>query len=654
MKYLYLLLFFAFTVINGQIINTELAGHIDPIPSNAPKHYADIWGYAAPDGSEYALIDGYSGVYIINITDPANPQVVTMIDGPQSIWRDIKVYQNYAYFVAEDGMEGVQIVDLSALPDSAKLVGNYNATFYSAHNIFIDGGYAFVVGADQGGGMHILDLSDPIHPVETAYYSQSGYIHDVYVWNDTVVACAANSYDLVDVTDKSNPYKISESGDIPGIYAHSGWMTEDKRYFLAAEEFNVRDMIVFDLIDKTNWQVVVPSYQLANDTRIHNIFVKGDYAYCSYYEAGLVILDVSDPAHPLFAGQYDTYPTDNGSFNGVWGAYPFLPSGNIIISDQEKGLYIIKFNGGDTPPGISFSLNSDFISDTGPQIITAQIFDNSSVVDAKLFFRTSKNGNISDWTIVEDANGPDPNFNYKFEIPGQSSGTKVDFYFAAADDSGNVVTLPSGGSGTNPIGSIPPENFYSYTVITSIPQITSVTPDIVDTTITRGETIPFSVEAIDTSGLEVRVRWFVNGRFKIQRSSYLFTSAFGTPLPRVDTVKAVVTNGFYSTERIWFVHVEALTDVKDELTPYSFKLYQNYPNPFNPSTSISFNLPKSSYVSLNIYNVIGEKIAVLVDREMSKGTHSITFDASGLSSGIYFYKLSAGEYSDIKKMILAK
>ena len=86
----------------------------------------------------------------------------------------------------------------------------------------------------SSGGMHILDLRlSAINPVQTAYYSTSGYIHDVYVWNDTAYVSSANTYDLVDVSNKISPQLVSASAALPGIYAHSGWLTEDKRYFIA-------------------------------------------------------------------------------------------------------------------------------------------------------------------------------------------------------------------------------------------------------------------------------------------------------------------------------------------------------------------------------------------------------------------------------------
>ncbi len=194
--------------------NIELISNLDEYHSAG---YNDIWGYVDPSGTEYALLGVRSGTSIIDLSDPTNPVEVAFIPGPQSIWRDIKVHEQYAYTVTEQtgSGQGLQIIDLSDLPNSATLINTIDTWFERAHNIFIDNGYAYVIGTEGGGGMHILDLSDPINPARTAYYTGSNYIHDVYVWNDTVVACAEDTYDLVDVSDKSNPQLISSSAAIP-------------------------------------------------------------------------------------------------------------------------------------------------------------------------------------------------------------------------------------------------------------------------------------------------------------------------------------------------------------------------------------------------------------------------------------------------------
>jgi hypothetical protein len=98
------------------------------------------------------------------------------------------------------------------------------------------------------------------------------------------------------------------------------------------------------------------------------------------------------------------------------------------------------------------------------------------------------------------------------------------------------------------------------------------------------------------------------------------------------------------------------TDVEpvNELTPSDFSLEQNYPNPFNPSTTINFSIPNEAFVTLDVYNAIGQKVALLVNETKSAGTYSADFNASNLTSGIYFYKISAGNFTETKKMILMK
>jgi choice-of-anchor B domain-containing protein len=339
---LYFLILFSVQIFGQN--NVTLLSHLNQYPSAG---YNDIWGYVDGTGNEYALLGVRTGTSIVNLANPQNPVEVAFIPGPQSIWRDIKVHNTYAYVVTEQtgSGQGLQIIDLSQLPTTATLVNTIDTWFTRAHNIFIDNGFAYVIGTNSGGGMHILDLSNPVNPTRTSYYTGSGYIHDVYVWNDTVVACAEDVYDIVDVTNKSNAQLISSSIALPGIYAHSGWMTEDKRYFFGTEEFNQVDITVWDLVDRTSWNLVVSSWEMPSNSTVHNLFIKGDYAHISYYSDGYVVLDISDPLNPILAGQYDT--------PNMWGCYPYLPSGITICSDIDDGLWVFQFEGG-VPVELSF------------------------------------------------------------------------------------------------------------------------------------------------------------------------------------------------------------------------------------------------------------------------------------------------------------
>lgn len=112
------------------------------------------------------------------------------------------------------------------------------------------------------------------------------------------------------------------------------------------------------------------------------------------------------------------------------------------------------------------------------------------------------------------------------------------------------------------------------------------------------------------------------------------------------------TEGFPVGDLNWFPQFLGVEQIDN--VPSSFELYQNYPNPFNPVTTIRFKLEEQAFVSLGIYNVLGQKVATLVSEELSFGTHQVSFDASSLSSGVYFYKLESGKQVNVKKMMLLK
>ncbi|MBT8380541.1 MAG: choice-of-anchor B family protein [Ignavibacteria bacterium] len=632
------------SVVGFSQTNIELISNLNQYPGDG---YNDIWGYVDGVGIEYALLGVRSGTSILNLSDPQNPVEAAFIPGIFSVWRDIKVHGQHAYVITEGtgSGEGLQIIDLSQLPTTATLVNTIDTWFERAHNIFIDDGYAYVIGTDGGGGMHILNLSDPVNPTRTAYYTGSQYIHDVYVWNDTVVACAEDTYDLVDVSNKSNPQLISSSIAIPGIYAHAGWMTEDKRYFIGTEEFNTVDITVWDLVDRTTWDLVVPEWQMPTNSIVHNLFIKGNYAHVSYYSDGYVVLDISDPLIPLLAGEYNT--------PDMWGCYPYLPSGITICSDMDNGLYVFQFNESNIAPIISHSpINTVLNSD--PVILSATISDDGSILEANLRYRTIYNGNTSPWNIVIDPNGPNGNI-FEYEVPGQPDDTFVEYYFSAQDDDDNVTTLPEGGSGINPPGSTPPSTFFTYEVkVPGVPVILSFTP-AGDTTIAPNGLVGFSVDASDTSGFNLGYTWFKDGQQLANTgNSYLYVSNSGLPYPRVDTVECIVNNGYNSVDLAWLVTVDDPSNVNGNNIPIEYSLKQNYPNPFNPSTSIKFSIPESEFVNLSIYNLVGEKVNELVNENLAAGEYNFNFDAVSLPSGIYIAQINAGSFNKTIKMTLLK
>ena len=110
-----------------------------------------------------------------------------------------------------------------------------------------------------------------------------------------------------------------------------------------------------------------------------------------------------------------------------------------------------------------------------------------------------------------------------------------------------------------------------------------------------------------------------------------------------------------TNDGMWVATFYNVTPIRESSSqPSTFQLFQNYPNPFNPTTTIEFSLPERSFVKLTVYNALGQEVAVLVDEEKSPGKYAVTFDASKLSSGIYFYRLETPKFIETKKMILVK
>ena len=118
---------------------------------------------------------------------------------------------------------------------------------------------------------------------------------------------------------------------------------------------------------------------------------------------------------------------------------------------------------------------------------------------------------------------------------------------------------------------------------------------------------------------------------------------------RTVTKPIVAPDGFYK-----FMVENSVTDIADNSQPEAFYLSQNYPNPFNPSTSIQYAVGSRQFVSLKVYDVLGNEVATLVNEEKPAGNYEIEFDATGLSSGVYFYKLNAGRFIETKKLILLR
>ncbi|MDC8002617.1 choice-of-anchor B family protein [Aureisphaera galaxeae] len=339
----------------------------------------DSWGWTDPqDGKEYALVGVDNGVAFVDISDPVNPLYLGKLPThtAPSLWRDVKVYDNYAFVVSEASGHGMQVFDLTKLrsvaspPETFTADAHYSG-FGNAHNLVINESeaYAYGVGTTTfGGGPHFVDISDPLNPVGVGGYSDGGYSHDgqVVTYNgpDTdytgrEIYIGSNTTEIViaDITDKANPMTISTIGYTNVAYTHQGWLTDDHAYFILGDEidelnfgFNTRTL-VFDFTDLDN-PVHHFDYTGPTSATDHNGYVNGDLFYLANYEAGLRVVDISDieNGNASEVGYFDIYTSGDGAgYDGAWNVYPYFNSGNILVSSlffsdtsYTGGMYILR------------------------------------------------------------------------------------------------------------------------------------------------------------------------------------------------------------------------------------------------------------------------------------------------------------------------
>lgn len=324
---------------------------------------ANIWGFVKGN-TEYALVGltggtgNNSACAIVDVTNATNPVLKFTIPGPNSIWREIRTWGNYAYITTEasDNTFGITIANLSYLPDSVPTKQfTLNGVISNVHALQIDAGYLYLYGANNSlsnGGALILDLSDPWNPSYAGAYN-TRYIHDGYVKNNKLYAgeIFAGQFSIVDVTNKATPIVIN-SQSTPNQFTHNTWLSTDGNILYTTDEITDATVSSYDISDNTNIKYL-DSYKriFSNGAIPHNTYVLNnpsvtgfatDFVLTSYYNEGVTIVDAARPANLVEVGNYDTNNLSGSSYDGTWGVYGYLPSGNLILSDMTLGLFVVK------------------------------------------------------------------------------------------------------------------------------------------------------------------------------------------------------------------------------------------------------------------------------------------------------------------------
>tara|TARA_B110000116_G_scaffold253363_1_gene249974 strand:- start:3129 stop:4409 length:1281 start_codon:yes stop_codon:yes gene_type:complete len=359
----------------------DLIGHLS-LKNLETTMANDSWGWTDKEtGKEYALVGVYEGTAFVDISKPDNPIYLGRLPSAsfQSDWRDIKVYKDYAFIVSEAKEHGLQIFNLKNLRDLKSPIEYKSTNLFksigAAHNLFINenSGYAYILGSRKlnglgKGGPIFINISDPENPIWEGGYEANEYVHDAqivtykgpdndYFGREIYVGShgsqsSENNVVILDVTEKKSPKLISSFTYPNSGYAHQGYFSEDHRYFFLGDELDeinyggLTKTFIFDFKDLDN-----PNLSFINSGKYkaidHNGYIKENLFYMANYTAGVRVYDITNVGNKIIEeiGFFDTYPKNNDTaFEGAWNVYPFFESKNIIISDINSGLFIIKSN----------------------------------------------------------------------------------------------------------------------------------------------------------------------------------------------------------------------------------------------------------------------------------------------------------------------
>jgi len=351
---------------------------------------SDIWGWTDPKtGTEYALVGRADGTAFVDVSTPTNPVYVGELPKTEgsrvNSWRDIKVYDDHAFIVADNvGAHGMQVFDLTEVRSMDRTEGpvTFEATalydrIHSAHNLAInvETGYAYIVGGSGGGescggALHMVNIQNPQNPTfEGCYEGHSetgaggtGGTHDAqcvvyegpdqeYKGREICIGFDETVISVVDVTEKDAPETIAVTSYPDHGYVHQGWFTENQRYMYSNDELDELQgkvdrtrTIVWDMSDLDN-PTVTNQVFLSEASSDHNLYIEGDRMYQSNYKSGLRVLDITNPEQPEEVGHFDLFPPENTpGFEGTWSNYPYFDSGIIVTSTYEGGLFVLEYS----------------------------------------------------------------------------------------------------------------------------------------------------------------------------------------------------------------------------------------------------------------------------------------------------------------------
>jgi len=605
------------------------------------NRYNECWGFAI-NGHEYGVIGSTAGMHIVDVTNPTDVFEAFRVPGASTganlVHRDMKDYNGYLYCVADEGPSKLQIIDLQDLPNSVTQVYSSNEFVTTSHNLYIDTSQQRLYLLGAGSSTKVLDITNPTQPVLLASYPNPSYYmpytHDGFIKDNIgFFNCGGSGFWIIDFTNPLAPVTLSVlTAYSDAGYNHSGWLTEDGNYYLLCDETHgarVKVLDVTDLSEPTEVATIEPG--LWNNEIPHNVLIRGNYAYFSYYYDGLEVWDITNPLNPQRAYYYDTYPAPNvPSYAGAWGVNPNLPSGNILISDMQGGLFV--FAAVDGVPNLNIVPSQDEFDICLGETVT--------------FNLTIGSGFASDVTLSVGVGSLAANvqFSQNPAQPGSTvqvtvsniaatQGLSSDLFIAATDgvdaNSTNIAIAVSE-MPVAPAQSAPLENETAVPVNASfawqpVPGATSYKLQVADDLAAFTTHIVYSANTAATN-------FTLSNNLTAGKTYYWRVSANNDCGQTASAIRTFTTAG---------------VNAVGSLAGISLGIY---PNPAKDFVILSSTAPLSKGLGVTLLAPTGQ---VLLQREFVAGTSYLSLPVGDYPAGVYFLKLASDNEVLVQRVVVA-
>jgi hypothetical protein len=606
----------------------------NPIEVGYINDYFDKGGYTydvAISGNYAYLAADYFGLCIIDISNPTNPFEVARAGAVAGNDYGVAISGNYAY--VNNDYSGFRIIDISNPSDPSEVGSLIMPWNDFAWEVEVSGNYAYVV--EGNGGLRIIDVSTPSRPCEVGFYNRGGnpevsiYVNDVaLIGNYAYVAGGRNGLHLIDISTPATP---SELGFFDTGYAARGIAVIGDYAYIADHSDGLR---ILDISTPENPSEIGFCYNI-NHYEAECVAIEGNYAYVTYNklnQGGLSIVDISNPSNPVEVGYFDIGRRSTGI--AVKGNYAYVGggcSGGLRIIDitnpsspVEVGFIILKGDAEKTPDvlNVAISGNYAYVADFSGFFIIDISSPSEPLCVGSFFFDTE--------SAVEDVA---VNGNYAYLAVGKTGEYRLHIIDISTPADLKEVGRFIGGNG------------YSYDEDIAVCGKYVYLADRF-----------FGLRLFDISDPSKPSEV---GSFQTRNLTHSYMRNFPRDVAVVGDY-AYLADG---NDGVYIIRNDLLSPdaigSDNTCKPEGFRLDQNYPNPFNPSTTISFALPKNERVKIKIYDILGREIRTLINTIMQAGIKKVEWNGLNskghlVPSGIYFYKLEAGNYKDTKRMLIIK